>query len=45
MPQTKKKAKESKNQASQGKPESRMDALLQEIDNVISKKKCSDKEK
>lgn len=43
MRPNKNKAKESKQKASEVKTESRMDQLLREIDNVISKKKCSDK--
>lgn len=38
MHHNKNKAKEDKKKAVQAKPQSRMDTLLQEIDNVISKK-------
>jgi hypothetical protein len=43
MKHNKKKAAESKASKPQEQQQSRMDSLLQEIDNVISKKKCSDK--
>lgn len=45
MHHNKQKAKESKPEASQAKPVSRMDTLLQEIDKVISKEKPADSAK
>jgi hypothetical protein len=45
MPYNKKKKGESKAETLQAKPQSRMDQLLQQIDTVISKKKCSDSAK
>ncbi len=45
MRQNKEKPIESKPKASQAKPASRMDTLLQEIDKVISKKKSEDSAK
>lgn len=42
MRQIKDKAVKSKPKASQAKPQSRMDTLLQAIDTVISKKKADD---